>query len=313
MHTDPDQAVQQAPILGTAGAGPGRDSSFWHQLSLTTTLLTALVAGFLTLDFLVLAVVLPLTELASGQLNSDILLILAGGLPSGLFVGQLLTLAALTALGDGNHAIRYAMSSIFVLLGSVVLGLIFGWLDDADYGYGELAAGALALLMCFCILQFPFWLLRVGRGWHWGAVPAVNTVPRYGIAHVFGWSALLALPLILYRVMANDEDTPSLLNLVTCLGLTAAFGASMLSVAGRCRLTMATFVLIPIAGVTAAVLFMLIGRGADGELAAVLVVAFIAAGLLLIAMVRLLAGFQLRLTTRQRLSSERQAIRNGAD
>ena len=130
----------------------------------------------------------------------------------------------------------------------------------------------------------------------------MNPVPRFGIAHILGWSALLGLPLTLYRIICSWGAVVRL-NPVTWMFLAlliAVFGAIMISVAARCRIGMAAFVLLPISATTGVFLGVL--NGGQQLVTASLVIACLVAGALLIVVVRGLSCLGVHLSTRNLLN-----------
>ena len=284
-----------------------RNLVFRQQLRGMAVRFLVLAACFLVLDCLGLMWALPTFQ--STRFRSVAALLLSVGVPFGLFCGQLTALAAFVGLGEGNHVIRFALGAIVVQVAAVLLGS-FIIAQKADPSPGELARLAIMTLLLFCVMQLPFWLLRLCRGWHWGSEPVLNPIPRFGIAHILGWSVLLSLPLTLYRIICSwgavvriDPLTWMFLAL-----LMSTFGAIMISVAARCRVGMAAFVLLPISAITGVFLGVL--NGGQQLVTASLVITCLTAGTLLIVVVRGLARSGVHLSTWNLLKA-RQIIRVG--
>lgn len=261
------------------------------------------LAGFavscLLLDVVIygLARSLPGELLSSFGMEATIVAVCAF---AGLVISQLVMFATLVALGDGNHAARFALGAIMVLVCTALLITGLVWLEGTRAGAGDVAGATLMVMFFFCLLQFPFWLLRWIRGWRWGVEPPDRAAPRFEIVHVLGWFAALVLPLFLYQLFVSfDEPAYSILLVVPMALFTALQGMALLSLAARCRLGMAAFLSIPIAAVPGAILALIASGGSHVLIGAASITGCWVAALNFILAVKLLDRLGVQFKTRR--------------
>ena len=280
---------------------PFSGSSFFDSLRSNVVVLALLSVCWIPLDCICLAYLLPwLMDILP---RGTVVVVVA--VTMGLLLAQLLLAAALAALGDGNHVARSAVGAIIVFSFTMLMARITCWLRADPFGPGEAPGLALFVLFGYCLLQLPFWLLRYSLGWRLGTETIQMASARFDVAHVFGWSALLMLPLFLYRLFESIDaiDLGGILHLVVAGVFVVLEGATFVYLAGRCTAGMALFVAIPMACVNGMLLYVVMlpltqARGTN--VAAALVAACLTGGLLLIGTVQLLDRFAgVRFSTRR--------------
>ncbi len=122
----------------------------------------------------------------------------------GSVAAQLVLAATWTALGSGSHLARVSGAMLLLFVAGYAMALHTDGFYSGDTSYGEVI---IAGLICFLVLQLPFWLFRFI--WGWRIVTRENVgansgemTGRLSMLHLMGWTVFAATLLALTRAFA---------------------------------------------------------------------------------------------------------------